>query len=148
MTNLDLESLLRSVGARLSLPEGPPPDLAGKLPQRSRRMDLDHLHLGVRDLDASAAFYARWFGLTGEVIDGTLFARNEHGFLLCLTPTDNAPPLNAHFGFTLPDSRAVRALRDEMVAANVVVDDVYEEPGYASFRVADPDGTFVEVFAE
>lgn len=148
MTNHQLEALLRAAGDRLPVSDDPPSRLAGRLPPRLPVADLDHLHLAVRDLAESAAFYQRWFGLTGDVVEGTLFARNQFGFLLCLTPYSEVEPLNAHFGFTLPHATAVRRLHDEMARAGLEVTDVYEEPGFASFRVSDPDGTSVEVFAE
>src|SRR5437660_9812673 len=98
----DLETLLRTGGEALAVLAGPLPSLAGLLKPRLPAVDLDHLHLVVRDLDASAAFYRDWFGFDGDVIDGTLFAHNRAGFLLCLSPGAEPARLNdAHFGFNL-----------------------------------------------
>jgi catechol 2,3-dioxygenase-like lactoylglutathione lyase family enzyme len=145
----DLAALLRAAGDALAVPTGPPPSLAGRLPDRRPPVDLDHLHLGVRDLDASADFYARWFGLHGEVVDGTLFARNAAGFLLCLTPADEPSRLvGAHVGFTFPDAPAVRAAHREMAAAGVSVGELTDDPAFVSFRAVDPDGNVIEVYWE
>ena len=145
----NLEALLRAAGEALAVPTGPLPPLAERLVARVAGVDLDHLHLAVSDLDASADFYSRWFGLAGEVVDGTLFARNGAGFLLCLTLSADALPLGgAHFGFTLAEVDRLRELHSAMAAARLEVSDLYEEPGYAAFRVLDPDGNSVEVFVE
>src|SRR5439155_6121812 len=141
----DVEALLRAAGDALAVPLGPLPDLVGRLPARRPRVDLDHLHLLVRDLDASASFYGQWFGLEGDVIDGTLFARNAEGFLLCLTPASQPTRLgDAHFGFTMPSVDTLRMLRDAMVASGVKASDVNVGPGHASFHVRDPDDNDIE----
>jgi catechol 2,3-dioxygenase-like lactoylglutathione lyase family enzyme len=145
----DLETLLRAAGDALDVPVGPLPDLSGRLAERRSFADLDHLHLKVRDLEASAAFYQRWFGLQGEVVEGTLFARNREGFLLCLTSAADARPLvDVHFGFTMRSGTAVRELHADMSGAGIAVNDLYEDATFASFRAADPDGNTIEVFWE
>jgi len=145
----DLEELLRAAGTSLATPADRCPPLAERLEPRETAVDLDHLHLLVSDLEASARFYARWFGLAGEVIDGTLFARNSSGFLLCLSQSAEAgSPPDAHFGFTLGEVDRLRDLQEEMSRASREVRELCEEPGYASFRVLDPDGNGIEVFVE
>lgn len=149
MADRRLEALLRATGDLLAVPASSRPDVP-HFEDRRPACDLDHLHLGVRHLDAAARFYREWFGLDGEVVEGTLFARNTSGFLLCLTPDEEATPVpNAHFGFSLPTGEAVRRLHAEMLDAGADVDeDVFEEPGFTSFGVRDPDGNQFEVFAE
>lgn len=144
-----IEFHLRATGDLLAVPPAGSERLQ-TFADRRPVCDLDHLHLFVRDLDAAARFYGDWFGLEGEVIEGTLFARNQSGFLLCLTPSPDAAPLgNTHFGFSLPSSDTVRRLHAEMLAAGAEVDaEVYEEPGFTNFGVRDPDGNTMEVFAE
>ena len=148
MVDRRLEALLRATGDLLAIP--PTRSRTPRFEDRRPACDLDHLHLGVRHLDAAAGFYREWFGLEGEVIEGTLFARNQNGFLLCLTPDPDATPVaNAHFGFSLPTGDAVLRLHGEMLEAGADVDlEVYQEPGFTSFGVRDPDGNTFEVFAE
>ena len=54
-----------------------------------RRMDLNHLNLGVRDAAACRDFYQRHFGFRPAFeADGGYFVRNDEGFLLALIPAD------------------------------------------------------------
>ncbi len=114
-------------------------------------MNLNHLYLRVRDLEASLAFYRRFFGfLDGVEWQGeTCVVRNEAGFALALTP-DPAPPAwpdGLHFGFLLDDVDEARRVREALVAAGIVPAEAYEEPGFVVFKVRDPDGCLVEVEA-
>jgi len=110
---------------------------------------LDHLALVVRDEERSRTFYERWFGFgagpSWRAGDGTLFVRDAHGFNLALsTGEPGALPGFFHFGFSLPDPAAVRALHDRMVAAGVTVVERDDEPDDVSFKCLDPDGYKVE----
>ena len=81
-------------------------------------MDLNHLHLHVRDVASASAYYQRWFGFREHVCHGDiLFLRNGDGFDLALAPDDEGEdfPTWFHFGFRLASAADVRDLhvRDE-----------------------------------
>lgn len=115
-------------------------------------MNLNHLHLRVRDLDRSLAFYARFFGLNEHVRHGAIaFVTDDARFDLALAPADEVEPLPAwfHFGFRLDDADAVRRLHDEMQAAGVaIVEPLGVHQDLVWFRCADPDGYRIEVYWE
>jgi catechol 2,3-dioxygenase-like lactoylglutathione lyase family enzyme len=114
-------------------------------------MDLNHLYLRVRDLDASLAFYRRFFDF-GDGVEWqgeTCVVRNAEGFSLALTP-DPAPPTwpdGLHFGFLLDDVSTARGLLDLVTSAGLPVEESYVEPRFVVFKVRDPDGYLVEVEA-
>jgi catechol 2,3-dioxygenase-like lactoylglutathione lyase family enzyme len=114
-------------------------------------MDLNHLHLHVRNVDRSKRFYESYFGFRERVRHGNiLFLRNASGFDLALVP-DRTPlsfPEWFHFGFRLGGARAVRMLHDHMSSKGGQVQDIEEYPGYMTFRCADPDGYGIEVYWE
>ena len=115
------------------------------------KMDLNHLHLHVRNVDRSKRFYESYFGFTEHVRHGNiLFLRNTSGFDLALVP-DRTPlsfPEWFHFGFRLGSARAVRTLHGRMSSEGVQVQDIEEYPGYMTFRCTDPDGYGIEVYRE
>jgi catechol-2,3-dioxygenase len=114
-------------------------------------MDLNHLHLHVRNLDKAKRYYESYFGFRARVRHGDiLFLRNTRGFDLALVP-DRRPsslPDWFHFGFRLATVRAMRTLHDRMVSEGIEVGDIEEYPGYLTFRCADPDGYGIEVYWE
>ena len=115
------------------------------------KMDLNHLHLHVRNVDRSKRFYESYFGFRERVRHGNIvFLRNTSGFDLALVPDRAALSLPEwfHFGFRLGDARAVQTLRDHMSSQDVHVQDIEEYPGYITFRCADPDGYGIEVYWE
>lgn len=115
-------------------------------------MQMNHLHLHVRDLGAARAFYERWFGFREFTTHGPiLFLRDAGGLDLALAPdTDPAAlPSWFHFGFRLDTPDDVRALRAEMAAAEVPLGDVYvDDPDFTCFRCQDPDGYQIEIYWE
>jgi catechol 2,3-dioxygenase-like lactoylglutathione lyase family enzyme len=117
----------------------------------ARKMDLNHLHLHVRNVDRSKRFYESYFGFRERVRHGNiLFLRNTSGFDLALVP-DRTPlsfPEWFHFGFRLGSARAVRILHGHMSSKGGQVQDIEEYPGYMTFRCADPDGYGIEVYWE
>jgi catechol 2,3-dioxygenase-like lactoylglutathione lyase family enzyme len=117
----------------------------------ARKMDLNHLHLHVRNVDRSTRFYESYFGFRERVRHGNiLFLRNASGFDLALVP-DRTPlsfPEWFHFGFRLGSARAVRMLHGHMISKGGQVQDIEEYPGYMTFRCADPDGYGIEVYWE
>ena len=114
-------------------------------------MLLRHLALAVADERRSREFYERWFGFGGveprRYDDGTLMLYGPGDVSLALGHADGRPTLPSflHFGFTLDDPGAVRELRDAFAAAGVEIAEFWDEPGYVSVKVRDPDGYVVEV---
>jgi catechol 2,3-dioxygenase-like lactoylglutathione lyase family enzyme len=115
-------------------------------------VDLNHLHLHVRDLGRSRRFYETWLGFREHAwYEDLLFLRNAHGFDLALMPDPAPAPLPDwfHFGFRLESAAAVRELHERMRAAGVPFRRaLHEEPELVSFRCEDPDGCAVEVYWE
>ena len=115
-------------------------------------MDISHLHLHTRDRAAAEAFYRRWFTL--DVVrrgDSISFLRGDRSFLLALMDDPAPPPLppTFHFGVLLDSGQAVQDLCETMSGAGVpIVKALYSDPGFASFRCADPDGNAIEVYWE
>ena len=115
------------------------------------KMDLNHLHLHVKNLDRAKRFYESYFGFRERIRRGvTLFLRNTSGFDIALAPDRKPEPLPDwfHFGFRLTSARAVRELHDLMISEGAEVDDLEEYPGYVTFRCMDPDGHGIEVYWE
>jgi catechol 2,3-dioxygenase-like lactoylglutathione lyase family enzyme len=113
-------------------------------------MDLNHLHLHVRDVAKAAGFYERWFGFREHVRHGDiLFLRNEQGFDLALAPGEPASlPSWFHFGFRLGSRETVLDLHRRMTAERVRLGELFDEPDLASFRCSDPDDHAIEVYWE
>jgi catechol 2,3-dioxygenase-like lactoylglutathione lyase family enzyme len=115
-------------------------------------MDLNHLHLKVRSVDASKAFYGRWFGLSEHAWHGDMvFMRDGVGMDLALAPAEapDSMPEWFHFGFRLATADAVEALHDGLAAAGVpIAEPLLREADLVLFRCADPDGYKIEVYWE
>ena len=117
-------------------------------------MEPNHLHLHVRDVTRAVAFYRRWFGLRlGPVHDGGAlrFVVSRRGFDLALMRDRRPAPMPRwfHLGFRQPSAAAVGALHRRMRAARLAVSPApHAEPGFASFRVRDPDGYAIEIYWE
>ena len=115
----------------------------------SAGLDLNHLHLHVKNLDRAQRFYESYFQFREHMRYGDiLFLRNTSGFDLALVP-DRKPssfPEWFHFGFRLADPRAVRKLQSRMSSEGVLVDEVEDHNGYVTFRCTDPDGYSIEIY--
>ena len=113
------------------------------------KMDLNHLHLHVRNIDRARRFYESYFGFREHMrIGDILFLRNAAGFDLTLRP-DRAPasfPEWFHFGFRLGTENAVRKLHGRMTAGGVEVEEIEEYDGYVTFGCEDADGYAIEVY--
>jgi catechol 2,3-dioxygenase-like lactoylglutathione lyase family enzyme len=115
------------------------------------KMDLNHLHLHVKNLDRAKRFYESYFGFRERVRHADiLFLRNTSGFDLALAPDRKSSsfPHWFHFGFRLGSVRALRELHGRMTSEGIEVDDVEEYPGYVTFRCVDSDGYAIEVYWE
>jgi catechol 2,3-dioxygenase-like lactoylglutathione lyase family enzyme len=117
-------------------------------------VDLNHLNLRVRDVDACRAFYEGHFGfrLSFEADDG-YFLKNDDGFLLAVIPVEAHQPLppGFHIGFGLAAADDVYGLHGTLTTAGVsatAVQDFQPDDPYVTFRCWDPDGTEIEVFWE
>ena len=111
-------------------------------------MRLRHLALAVTDEQRSREFYERWFGFgvapARRYPDGVLMLYGPGDVALALGPADGRPELPAflHFGFVYDSPEPVR----ELAAAGLDVVESWDEPGYVSVKVRDPDGYVVEAF--
>ena len=115
-------------------------------------VNMNHLHLHVRDVENARSFYERWFGFTEHAQHGEiLFLRDAADLDLALAPDPSPEPLPPwfHFGFRLHSSAQVEALCKAMSEAGVAIPKPYEFWGdLAAFRCEDPDGYQIEVYWE
>jgi catechol 2,3-dioxygenase-like lactoylglutathione lyase family enzyme len=108
---------------------------------------IDHVHIRVRDLEASKRFYlavleSLGLGLTWEG-DGA-FAADE-----LYASDDGEPTGNLHLAFQAADEDAVRRFHQAALAAGGTDNGApgerdYYHPGYYSAYALDPDGNNVE----
>lgn len=107
---------------------------------------IDHVALAVRDPARALAFYRDVVGVDGVVRE------EEYGYVIT-TPAGLAftlfrgepPPApgETHVGISLPDADAVREWRGAHQDEREL--EWWDEPGYVSMKVADPDGYIVEI---
>ena len=107
---------------------------------------LDHVHLRVRDLDASKAFYAAVLEAVGRSI-----TFEGHGFFVAdelFVSADGEPTAGLHFAFQAPDEKTVQRFHQAALAAggrdNGGPGERRYHPGYYSAYALDPDGNNVE----
>ena len=107
---------------------------------------LDHVHLRVRDLEASRAFYravleAVGSGLTWEHEES--FAADE-----LFISSDGEPTTGLHLAFQAPDRETVGRFHEAALAAggrdNGAPGERHYHPGYYAAYALDPDGNNVE----
>jgi len=118
-------------------------------PKTAGKIDLNHLHLHVKNMNRARSFYESYFGFREHMrVGDILFLRNADGFDLTLRP-DRAPgsfPEWFHFGFRLGSENAVRKLHGRMASGGVEVEEIEEYDGYVTFRCEDADGYAIEVY--
>jgi catechol 2,3-dioxygenase-like lactoylglutathione lyase family enzyme len=106
---------------------------------------IDHVHLRVRDLEASKRFYQGAVEPLGiEVREGdTWFSVDE-----LFVSDDGQPTSGLHIAFQAPDRETVHRFHDAALAAggqdNGAPGERDYHPGYYAAFVLDPDGTNVE----
>ena len=106
---------------------------------------LDHVHLRVRDLEASKRFYVGALAPLGLAVrDGDgWFAADE-----LFVSDDGTPTSGLHIAFQAPDQEAVALFHEAAIAAggrdNGAPGERDYHPGYYGAYVLDPDGTNVE----
>jgi len=114
-----------------------------------KKLDLNHLHLHVKNLDRAQRFYESYFQFREHMRYGDiLFLRNLSGFDLALVPDRKPTPFPGwfHFGFRLKDAHAVRRLQSRMSSEGVTVGEVEDHNEYMTFRCVDPDGYSIEIY--
>jgi catechol 2,3-dioxygenase-like lactoylglutathione lyase family enzyme len=125
-------------------------------PVPSRRVVIDHISIGVRDLDRSRAFYQRalaplGFSERGPWRDGvreTSFgAEGANDFAISLEYRPVGSPL--HIAFAADDREQVRAFHEAALAAGATDNGApglrpESSPSYYGAFVLDPDGNNVE----
>ncbi|GAA4688010.1 hypothetical protein GCM10023215_24830 [Pseudonocardia yuanmonensis] len=116
-------------------------------------MLLSHLALTVRDSERSCRFYLDTLGLDGTAIREKwgYRLRMSDGVMFALLDGEPPPPellARIHFGCALPDPEAVHAARERLANEGVREVEWWDEPGYTSVKVADPDGYVVELSFE
>jgi catechol 2,3-dioxygenase-like lactoylglutathione lyase family enzyme len=106
---------------------------------------IDHVHLRVRDLDASRGFYEAALGALG------LEVQQGDGYVACdeLWVSAGGPPTAAlHLAFQAADEEIVRRFHEAALAAggtdNGRPGERSYHPGYFAAYVLDPDGNNVE----
>jgi catechol 2,3-dioxygenase-like lactoylglutathione lyase family enzyme len=112
---------------------------------------VGHLNLTVGDVDASIAFYSRWFGFARVLArydDGTVFVTDDDGFELAFHTGESVADDGWHFGFLVSSADEVVELATELDAARVPVVEREESPAYTGFKCRDPDGYWIEVYHE
>jgi catechol 2,3-dioxygenase-like lactoylglutathione lyase family enzyme len=107
---------------------------------------LDHVHLRVRDLEASKAFYAAALEAVGLpiVMEGPGFFAADELFV----SGDGEPTSGLHLAFQSADRETVHRFHDAVLAAggrdNGAPGERGYHPGYYSAYALDPDGNNVE----
>jgi catechol 2,3-dioxygenase-like lactoylglutathione lyase family enzyme len=111
---------------------------------------ISHLALNVRDPERSRRFYLDTLGLdaTADREEWGYRVRMADGVTFALLEGEPPPPDvigRIHFGCDLPDPDAVRAVRQRLRGEGVDEVEWWDEVGYTSLKVADPDGYVVEL---
>ena len=144
LSRRDLVARLTASGAAAALAGRPATagegDGAGGPPFAGR--NIDHIALGVSDVDASVAFYQRFLGLTKLRGDGrsAFLGRPDGGFFLALFRSDE-PGLD-HFCFGIADYDPADAAAKLKAAGK----EVRQTSGRTYFK--DPDGIEVQLAAK
>ena len=116
---------------------------------------LTHIHLMVRDLDRSLAFYKRVFGLDERFREGRhMVFLNTPGSQDLITLNEDPREANVaganggvnHFGFRLNEGSDLEsAIRDVEEAGGTVVTRGEHAPGVPFLYIRDPDGYLIEL---
>jgi catechol 2,3-dioxygenase-like lactoylglutathione lyase family enzyme len=113
---------------------------------------IDHLHLVVRDLEASRRFYRAVLGVLGiPLVDGPDFFWSDELFVSSPESRSARGELTGrvHLAFQAPDRQAVDRFHPAAIAAggkdNGGPGERPYHPGYYAAFVLDPDGNNVEV---
>lgn len=113
-------------------------------------MNINHFHIGTKNLKNSVDFYCGFFGFTKKFDhDPGIFLENQNGFLLAIDPVSEVPSLPSwfHFGFCLNSEAEVLKIYNLVKEKKVpIARDLLAKDGqFASFYIFDPDGYKIEV---
>jgi lactoylglutathione lyase len=116
-----------------------------------RAMRMNHLHLIVPDVRASADFFEKYFDLRKEGGNaGLTVLRDETGFVLTLMKANvtsgHTYPEHFHVGFFIDDQSRVDAIHRRMAEDGLTVSTPEHAHAY-SFYAGAPGGIMVEVGA-
>jgi catechol 2,3-dioxygenase-like lactoylglutathione lyase family enzyme len=108
---------------------------------------IDHVHLRVRDLEASKRFYRAVLEAIGQELSGEGEGYFEADELVA--SDDREPTARLHLAFQARDRETVEAFYEAALAAggtdNGAPGERRYHPGYYAAYVLDPDGNNVEV---
>jgi class 3 adenylate cyclase/catechol 2,3-dioxygenase-like lactoylglutathione lyase family enzyme len=108
---------------------------------------IDHVHLRVRDLEASKRFYRATLEAIGQNLSGEGEGYFESDELVA--SDDGEPTERLHLAFQAPDRDSVHTFYEAALAAggrdNGAPGERRYHPGYYAAYVLDPDGNNVEV---
>jgi catechol 2,3-dioxygenase-like lactoylglutathione lyase family enzyme len=113
-------------------------------------MNLNHVHLGTKDLEVFLNFYERFFGFKKKFDHGKgAFLYNSSNFLIAVDPVETLPtfPEWYHLGFCLDSENEVLDIYEKMKleGVNIVRELLAEKGEFASFYLIDPDGNKLEI---
>jgi catechol 2,3-dioxygenase-like lactoylglutathione lyase family enzyme len=113
-------------------------------------MNINHLDLQVADVNASARFFARYFGLvirSNPSSPALVILTDDSGFVLVLQRAEGnlAYPPGFHLGFLVDEVADVRALHARAVADGLPVSDLVVNGRGTMIYLTAPEGYFVEV---
>lgn len=113
-------------------------------------MNLNHIHIGTKDLKKSVDFYSSLFGFKKKFDhDPGVFLHNDSGFLIAIDPVNEVPQFPGwfHIGFCLDSESQVQAIYRKVKEQNIKIarDMMTEKDQFASFFIFDPDGYKIEV---
>lgn len=117
---------------------------------RDGGMNLNHIHIGTKNLKRSVDFYSNIFGFKKKFDhDPGVFLDNEAGFLVAIDPVDEIPnfPSWFHIGFCLKSEDEVQTIYQKVRQYDIeIAREMMTENGqFASFFIYDPDGYKIEV---
>jgi catechol-2,3-dioxygenase len=124
-----------------------------KDPSGGKFMKINHMHLHVKNIEASKEFYKTFFAFTDhmQITPKFQFIRDQQDFDLALEECDSVPdfPNWFHFGFRLDSESEVRSLFEKMKSASDVhVGELGQDEDRSWFFCKDPDGHRLEVYYE
>ena len=107
---------------------------------------VDHVHLRVRDLEASKRFYRAALAAVGRDLTGEadwFFSADE-----LFVSADAEPTARVHLAFQAADREVVHRFHEAALAAggrdNGAPGERHYHPGYYAAYVLDPDGNNIE----
>jgi len=113
-----------------------------------RTSGFDHVHVGVRDVDAAVAFYRAAFGAEEVLRVGSklVFVRLGGGEVVGLDGRPHAERAADHFGLRLAPGEDLDGATEEVARAGGTVLERGEHAADVPYAyVSDPDGNVIEL---